>query len=91
MQNDDRIGLNRRHFFSSLSALGLGSKLLPDALTIAAQGSDVVTIDVLEAAQKIAGVSFTRAEQQAILERLNAARGHMAGFAALRAIRPTAE
>lgn len=85
MQNDDRIGLNRRHFFSSLSALGLGSTLLPDALTIAAQGSDVVTIDVLEAAQKIAGVSFTRAEQQAILERLNAARGHMAGFAALRA------
>jgi len=85
VQNDDRIGLNRRHFFSALSALGLGSTLLPDALTIAAQGSGVVTIEVLEAAQKLAGVSFTRAEQQAILERLNAARGHMAGFAALRA------
>jgi hypothetical protein len=27
-------------------------------LTIAAQGADVVTIDVLEAAQKIAGVSW---------------------------------
>ena len=85
MQNDDRIALNRRHFFACLSALGLGSTLLPDALTVAAQTSDVVTIDVLEAAQKIAGVSFTRAEQQAILERLNAGRGYMAGFAALRA------
>ena len=81
----DRVALNRRHFFSCLSALGLGSTLLPDALTITAQGSDIVTLDVLEAAQKIAGVSFTPAEQKAILERLNAGRGHMAGFAALRA------
>ena len=68
VQHDDRITLNRRHFFSCLSALGFGSTLLPDALTIAAQGSDAVTLDVLEAAQKIAGVSFTPAEQQAILD-----------------------
>jgi Asp-tRNA(Asn)/Glu-tRNA(Gln) amidotransferase A subunit family amidase len=60
---------------------------LPDALTIAAQGTDVVTIDVLEAAQRIAGVSFTRPEQEAILTRLNAATGHRAGSAALRAAR----
>ncbi len=81
---DPRVALNRRHFFACLSAMGLGSTLMPDALTIAAQGADIVTIDVLEAAQKIAGVSFTRAEQEAILARLNAPRGHMAGFAALR-------
>ena len=82
--NDDRVALNRRHFVACLSAMGLGSTLMPEALTIAAQGLDVITIDVLEAAQKIAGVSFTRAEQQAILTRLNATRGYMAGFAALR-------
>ncbi len=64
--------------------MGLGSTLMPEALTIAAQGADIVTIEVLEAAQKLAGVSFTRAEQEAILTRLNATRGHMAGFAALR-------
>jgi len=29
---------------------------MPEALTIAAQGTDIVTIEVLEAAQKIAGV-----------------------------------
>ena len=85
MNDDTRVALNRRHFFSCLSAMGLGSTLLPEALTIAAQGADAVTIEVLEAAQKIAGVSFTRAEQQAIVTRLNAPRGHMAGFAALRA------
>ncbi len=81
---DAPIALNRRHFFACLSAMGLGSTLMPDALTIAAQGADVVTIEVLEAAQKIAGVSFTRPEQDAILTRLNAPRGYMAGCAALR-------
>ena len=82
--NDERVALNRRHFLACLSAMGLGSTLMPEALTIAAQGADIVTIDVLEAAQKIAGVSFTRVEQQAILTRLHATRGHIAGFAFLR-------
>lgn len=79
------IELKRRHFLACFSAMGLGSTLMPEALTIAAQRADTVTIEVLEAAQKIAGVSFTRAEQQAILTRVNAERGQLAGFAALRA------
>ena len=83
--NDSRVALNRRHFLECLSAIGLGSTVMPDAITIAAQDAERVTLDMLEAAQKIAGVTFTPTEQQAILTRLNAARGHMAGFAALRA------
>jgi Asp-tRNA(Asn)/Glu-tRNA(Gln) amidotransferase A subunit family amidase len=78
------IALNRRRFLSCFSAMGLGSTLLPDALTIAAQDRETITLDVLEAAQQIAGVSFTRAEQQVILTRLNADRGYLAGFATLR-------
>jgi Asp-tRNA(Asn)/Glu-tRNA(Gln) amidotransferase A subunit family amidase len=81
----ERLALNRRRFFECLTALGLGSTLMPEALTIAAQGAEVVTIDVLEVAQKIAGVSFTPAEQEAILTRINATGGHLAGYAALRA------
>ena len=81
--NEVRVALNRRHFLACLSAMGFGSTLMPEALTIAAQDADIVTIEVLEAAQKIAGVSFSRAEQQAILTRLNAPRGYMAGFAVL--------
>jgi Asp-tRNA(Asn)/Glu-tRNA(Gln) amidotransferase A subunit family amidase len=81
---DSRIALNRRHFLECLSVFGLGSTVLPDALTIVAQGADIVTIDMLEAAQKIAGVSFTRAEQQAILTRINATAGYLAGAAFLR-------
>lgn len=76
--------LNRRHFLESLSALGLGSTVMPEALTIAAQGSAVVTLEALEAAQRIAGVSFTQAEQQAILSRLNGPSGYIAGSAFLR-------
>ena len=82
---DDAISFNRRYFLACLSAMGLGSTLLPEALTIAAQDAGSVTLEMLEAAQKIAGLSFTREEQQAILTRLNARRGYLAGFAALRA------
>ena len=85
----ERVSLDRRHFLACFSAMGLGSTLMPEALTIAAQGTDTVTIDVLAAAQKIAGLSFTPDEQQAILTRLNATRGHLAGFAALRAAKLT--
>ena len=79
-----RVALNRRRFFECLSALGLGCTLLPDALVIAAQDAETVTIEMIEAAQKIAGVSFTRDERQSIVERLNASRGYLAGFAFLR-------
>jgi hypothetical protein len=82
--SESRNALRRRHFLECLSALGLGSTLMPEALAIAAQDADLVSIDVLEAAQKIAGVSFTRAEQEAIVTRLNASSGYLAGAAFLR-------
>ena len=83
--NDERLALNRRRFFECLSSMGLGSTLMPDALTIAAQDSETVTVEMIEVAQKIAGVVFTREEQQSIVTRLNATRGYMAGFHFLRA------
>lgn len=82
--NEERVAFNRRRFLECLSAMGLGATLMPDALTIAAQDAETVTVEMIEAAQKIAGVSFAREEQQAIVTRLNATRGYMAGFAFLR-------
>jgi len=82
--NEERIALSRRRFFECLSAMGLGFTLMPDALMIAAQDSEIVTVDMIEVAQKIAGVSFTREEQQSIVARLNARGGYLAGFAFLR-------
>ena len=78
--NEERIALNRRRFFECLSAMGLGCTLMPDALVIAAQDAETVTVEMIEVAQKIAGVSFTREEQQSIVARLNASRGYLAGF-----------
>ena len=69
--NDERLAVNRRRFFECLSALGFGCTLLPDALVIAAQDAETVTVEMIEAAQKIAGVSFTLEERQAILARLS--------------------
>src|SRR5207244_13485421 len=82
--NSDRLDFNRRRFVHCLSALGMGSTLMPEALTIASQDAETITLDMLEAAQKIAGMSFSRGEQQRILQTLNASRGSMAGFRFLR-------
>lgn len=76
---------NRRRFLSALSAMGLAPTLLPDALTVVAGHAEIITIEMLSAAQQLAGITFTRAELEAIVARLNSATGYAAGFAALRA------
>jgi Asp-tRNA(Asn)/Glu-tRNA(Gln) amidotransferase A subunit family amidase len=81
----ERIAINRRRFVECLTAMGLGGTLLPDALTIAAQGAATATLEMIEAAEKLAGVSFTTDERQAILARVNAASGYQKGFEFLRA------
>ena len=76
---------NRRRFLEVLSAAGLGGTLLPGALAAVAEDAETITIEILQAAQRIAGVSFTPDEQRRLLEKLNGARGYAAGFARLRA------
>jgi Asp-tRNA(Asn)/Glu-tRNA(Gln) amidotransferase A subunit family amidase len=49
-----------------------------------AQDAPRITLEMLEAAGRIAGVSFTREEQQAILARLNGPAGPLPGFDVLR-------
>jgi hypothetical protein len=76
--------MNRRRFIECFSAAGLGSTLMPGALAAVAQDAETITIDMIQAVQKIARVSFTRDEQDRILNRLNAAGGYAAGFEWLR-------
>ena len=59
--DDLKLATNRRHFLGALSAAGLGSTLLPGALVAVAQDADVVTVEMLEAAQRLAGLEFTPA------------------------------
>jgi Asp-tRNA(Asn)/Glu-tRNA(Gln) amidotransferase A subunit family amidase len=77
--------INRRRFIECCSAAGLGSTLLPGALAAIAQDAATITLDMLQGAQHIAGLSFTADEQQRLLDKLNGSRGYVAGFARLRA------
>src|SRR5262245_65996605 len=57
---------------------------MPGALMAVAQDAARITPEMLAAAARIAGVSFTSEEQQAILARLNGPSGPLPGFDALR-------
>ena len=85
MSRSQRLAVNRRRFITCFSTLGLGSTLMPGALAAIAQDAEVVTIDMIEAAQAIAGVSFDAAEQARLLAILNGPRSHVAAREALRA------
>lgn len=81
--NEHQLDWNRRRFLECFSAAS-GLALMPGALMAVAQDSLRITREMLEAAQTIAGVSFTREEQDAILARLNSAAGPLPGFDVLR-------
>src|SRR6059036_2642797 len=80
--NEDQLALNRRRFLECFSASGL--TLMPGALMAVAQDSLRITREMLESAQMITGISFTREEQDAILGRLNSEAGPVPGFETLR-------
>jgi Asp-tRNA(Asn)/Glu-tRNA(Gln) amidotransferase A subunit family amidase len=82
--NEESLSLNRRRFLECFP--GAASALMPGALMAVAQDSRRITPEMLEAAAKIPGVSFTPDEQQAILARLNSPAGPLPGFDALRGI-----
>jgi Asp-tRNA(Asn)/Glu-tRNA(Gln) amidotransferase A subunit family amidase len=82
VMNEQRLAVNRRRFLECFSAAGLG--LMPGALMAVAQDATQITLEMLEAAQRIAGLSFTRDQQDKILARLNGRAGLLAGFDALR-------
>src|SRR5213594_3908166 len=81
--NERALALNRRRFLECFSAGGLA--LMPGALMAVAQDAPRITLEMLEAAQRIAGLSFTRDQQEKILARLNGQDGPLPGFDALRA------
>ena len=83
--DDRKLALNRRRFLAGLSAAGVGSAVLPGALLAVAQDADEITIEMLETAQRIAGLRFSRDELQRILGRLNRPGGSGPDLETLRA------
>lgn len=80
-----KLEANRRHFLGALSAAGLGSTLLPGALVAVAQDADAVTVEMIEAAQRLAGLRFSADELQRLAERLNGRDDRRRDFETLRA------
>src|SRR5207247_10374136 len=80
--NERALALNRRRFLECFSAGGLA--LMPGALMAVAQDAPRITREMLEAAAKISGLSFTPQEQESILARLNSGAGPLPGFGELR-------
>jgi Asp-tRNA(Asn)/Glu-tRNA(Gln) amidotransferase A subunit family amidase len=83
--DEHQLSINRRRFVECFAGGGLASALMPGALAAVAQDAATITIEMLQAAQRIAGVPFAAEEQRRILDKLNGARGYAAGFARLRA------
>ena len=69
--DEGKLAVNRRRFLAGLSAAGLGSTLLPGALLAVAQDADEITVEMLEAAQQVAGLRFSPDALERILGRLN--------------------
>ncbi len=69
--DEQKLAVNRRRFITGLSAAGITSALMPGALAAVAQDADEVTVEMLAAAQRIAGLAFPPEDLERIAERLN--------------------
>jgi Asp-tRNA(Asn)/Glu-tRNA(Gln) amidotransferase A subunit family amidase len=82
--DEGKLAVNRRRFLAGLSAAGLGSTLLPGALLAVAQDADDITVEMLQAAQRVAGLRFGREELERIVGQLNRPGGRGPDVDALR-------
>jgi Asp-tRNA(Asn)/Glu-tRNA(Gln) amidotransferase A subunit family amidase len=76
-------GLDRRAFMAYFSGLGLGGTLFPGVLWARLQDAKGITRDILDEAETVAGLEFTEAERDLMLEDL---RDNLDGYRRLRAI-----
>jgi hypothetical protein len=60
----------RRRIIGCAASLGLSATLFPGALAALAEGSGEITIEMIAAAERIAGLSFSDEERQAMVKRL---------------------
>ncbi|MHB8078152.1 MAG: amidase family protein [Candidatus Krumholzibacteriia bacterium] len=65
--------MDRRRFLAYFAAAGLGATLFPAALWSQAAGQRRITREMLAAAEKVAGISFTDAERDLMLQGLDEA------------------
>jgi Asp-tRNA(Asn)/Glu-tRNA(Gln) amidotransferase A subunit family amidase len=69
--DSERLEFNRRRFIGYFSSVGLGVTLLPGTLTAVAQDAQKITPEMVEAAARIAGMSFSPEAVKKIVDSLN--------------------
>ena len=67
----DNLEFNRRRFIGYFSSVGLGATLMPGTLTAVAQDAAKVSPEMVEAAAKLAGLSFQPDAIKKIVDSLN--------------------
>jgi len=82
----DGLALNRRRFIGHLSAAGLGTTLLPGALLAVAQDAREITVAMVTAAARIAGLDFSKEAAEKIVKSLNQKDGLLKNYEAIRAM-----
>ncbi|MDH5758598.1 MAG: amidase [Gemmatimonadota bacterium] len=65
------VGMDRRGFMAFFTTAGLGGTLLPGVLWASAQEAGTVTVEMLEQAERVAGLSFTPTEREMMVEGLD--------------------
>jgi len=76
--------LSRRAFFESAALLGVSSTLFPGILYAQSQKAEPISIEDIEAAEKLAGLSFSPQERELMLEGL---RGNLDRFESIRSLK----
>jgi hypothetical protein len=57
--DEEQLAVNRRRFIECFAGAGAAAALMPGALAAVAQDAETITVDMLQSAQRIAGVSLT--------------------------------
>lgn len=64
---------SRRAFLESAAAIGAGSALFPGILYAKAEEADEITLEIIQAAEKLAGLTLTPEEREQMLSNIQAA------------------
>jgi Asp-tRNA(Asn)/Glu-tRNA(Gln) amidotransferase A subunit family amidase len=68
---NENLIINRRRFIGYFSTVGLGSTLMPGALLAVAQDAPEITVEMVETAAKLSGLSFSQEARERIASSLN--------------------
>jgi Asp-tRNA(Asn)/Glu-tRNA(Gln) amidotransferase A subunit family amidase len=70
-KSTEESGFNRRQFFEYFAAIGITSAVMPACQKVEVEPKGEITVETIEAAEKIAGIQLTGKEREKIVERLN--------------------